>query len=188
MRYLSAMSPDPSPQERQADSLDPARAAAFQVSMGAVPDIVGGSPLPPFFNQLYFWAPRPPAELGRDGHPKVGGLIPDLGPPRRMWAGGRLTFARPSIAGQPAERISTLEAATRKTGRTGPLGFVTLRHEIRQDGALCLTEWQDLVYREDPDPAAPRPAPPEARRDETERCAVGFASTFSFATEISINF
>ena len=174
------MSPDPAPQERQSDSLDPARAAALQVAMGAAPDIVAGSSLPPFFHQLYFWTPRPPAELGRDGHPKVGGLIPDLGLPRRMWAGGRLTFALPLIAGRPAERISTLEAATRKTGRTGPLGFVTLRHEIRQDGALCLTEWQDLVYREDPAPGAPRPAPPEARRDETELREARFDSTFLF--------
>ena len=65
------MSPDPAPQERQSDSLDPARAAAFQVAMGAEPNIVAGSPLPPFFHQLYFWSPRPPEGLGRDGHPST---------------------------------------------------------------------------------------------------------------------
>ncbi|MFC3117523.1 MaoC family dehydratase N-terminal domain-containing protein [Jhaorihella thermophila] len=102
------------------------------------------------------------------------GIIPDMGLPRRMWAGGRLAFHAPLLAGVPAERVSHLEQAVRKTGRSGPLAFVTLRHEISQGRRVCVTEWQDLVYREDPDPSAARPAPPEARRDETERRTVSF--------------
>ncbi len=161
--------------------MDPARAAAFQVALGRAGDIETGSPLPPFFHQLYFWSPQPPEGLGRDGHPRVGGgLIPDLGLPRRMWAGGRLQFDAPLLAGVPAERISVLESQSTKEGRTGPLGFVTLRHEIRQDGQLCVTEWQDLVYREDPDADAPRPVAPMARTDETDRDEVSFDSTLLF--------
>lgn len=168
--------------ECQSDVMDPARAAAFQVALGGVSDIVDGSALPPFFHQLYFWKALPPEELGRDGHPRVGGggLIPDLGLPRRMWAGGRLQFRQPLRAGVRAEKRSFLESANRKTGRTGPLGFVVLRHEIRQDGEMCLTEWQDLVYREDPDPAAPQPVPPRAPVDETDRRGVTFSSTLLF--------
>ncbi|MFC3612165.1 MaoC family dehydratase N-terminal domain-containing protein [Lutimaribacter marinistellae] len=163
------------------DVMDPARAAAFQVALGGPASIVAGAPLPPFFHQLYFWSPQPPEGLGRDGHPRVGGgLIPDMGLPRRMWAGGRLRWHNPLIAGQIAERRSTLESATRKEGRTGPLAFVTLRHEIRQGDTLCLTEWQDLVYREDPDPQAPRPVPPRARTDEASRREQGFDSTRLF--------
>ncbi|WP_235003686.1 FAS1-like dehydratase domain-containing protein [Jhaorihella thermophila] len=161
--------------------MDPARAAAFQVALGQEPTIGAGSVLPPFFHQLYFWAPRPPGALGRDGHPRVGdGIIPDMGLPRRMWAGGRLAFHAPLLAGVPAERVSHLEQAVRKTGRSGPLAFVTLRHEISQGRRVCVTEWQDLVYREDPDPSAARPAPPEARRDETERRTVSFSTTLLF--------
>ncbi|MBY6067361.1 acyl dehydratase [Leisingera aquaemixtae] len=164
------------------DMMDPARAAAFQAALGLTPQVAAGSRLPPFFHQLYFWTPLPPGALGRDGHPKVGGagLIPDMGLPRRMWAGGRLRFQAPLRAGIAAEKTSVLEKAERKTGRTGPLGIVTLRHEIRQEGALCLTEWHDLVYREDPDPAAPKPVPPEARTDETEAREVSFSSTLLF--------
>ncbi|TMV07253.1 acyl dehydratase [Ruegeria sediminis] len=172
---------DETTREIQSDVMDPARAAAFQVAMGQEATIADGSVLPPFFHQLYFWWPRPPQGLGRDGHPKVGGgLIPDLGLPRRMWAGGRLRFADALRAGAPAEKRSELESAASKAGRTGPLGFVTLRHEIWQDGRLCLTEWQDLVYREDPSADAPRPQPPKARTDETERREVAFDSTFLF--------
>ncbi|MFT7593503.1 MAG: 3-methylfumaryl-CoA hydratase, partial [Paracoccaceae bacterium] len=86
--------------------------------------------------------------------------------------------------GQPARRISVVEQAVHKQGRSGPLGFVTLRHEIRQDDTLgdtlCLREWQDLVYREDPDPAAPRPVPPQARTDENDRREVAFDATLLF--------
>ena len=134
----------------------------------------------PFFHQLFFWDAQPPDKLGRDGHPKTGGLIPDLGLPRRMWAGGRLAFHTPLRVGFAAEKTTRVDSKTRKSGRTGPLGFVTLRHEIRQAGQLCVTEWQDLVYREDPDPSAPTPAPPLARRDEALCETVDFNSTLLF--------
>jgi len=158
--------------------MDPARASAFQAALGGSAEIGTGDPLPPFFHQLYFWNALPSEELGRDGHPKVGGLIPDIGLPRRMWAGGRLQFDRPLRAGIQAERLSICESANRKEGRTGPLVFVTLRHEIRQEGVLCLTEWQDLVYREDPAVDAPKPVPLKAPMNET------YAQEFSFSTTL----
>lgn len=162
--------------------MDPARAAAFQVALGREPDITEGSELPPFFHQLYFWRPCPPGDLGRDGHPQVGrsGIIPDMGLPRRMWAGGRLLFCAALRAGQPAERVSHVEAVTTKPGRSGPLSFVTLCHEIRQGDVTCITEWQDLVYRKAPDAQAQRPEPPRARTDETECHDVTFDSTLLF--------
>ena len=165
---------------RQSDVMDPARACAMQVAMGQEPTLRAGDALPPFFHQLYFWSPAPPDGLGRDGHPKVGGLIPDMGLPRRMWAGGRLQFDAPLRLGVPAERVSVCEAAAPKAGRTGPLAFVTLRHEVWQDGRLCLSEWQDLVYREDPAPDAPRPVPPVAASDEEHAETVHFDATLLF--------
>ena len=110
--------------------MDGARANAMQTSLGLPPSIGVGDPLLPFFHQLYFWDPQPPTALGRDGHPKVGGLVPDMGLPRRMWAGGRLKFDTPILTGLPAIRTSRCEKALHKEGRTGPLAFVTLRHEV----------------------------------------------------------
>ncbi|MCM2562598.1 MaoC family dehydratase N-terminal domain-containing protein [Lutimaribacter sp. EGI FJ00015] len=153
--------------DSQTDVMDPARARALQATLGLPTTIEDGDPLPPFFHQVYFWAPEPPARLGRDGHPKTGiGLIPDMGLPRRMWAGGRLEFHGPLRAGVMAERRSVVESTKRKEGRTGPLAFVTLRHEFRQEGVTRVTEWQDLVYREDPDPTTPAPMPPQAPTGE----------------------
>lgn len=130
------------------DRLDVARAAALWATLnldGAPPDV--GDPLPPFFHQIYFWDPVRPPQIGPDGHAALGGLIPDLGLPRRMWAEGRLTFHAPLLAGIRASKITRAISMTRKTGRSGPLAFVTLRHEIRQRGTLAVTEDQGLVYR-----------------------------------------
>ncbi|WP_299295447.1 acyl dehydratase [uncultured Tateyamaria sp.] len=165
---------------RQSDVMDPARAQAMQVALGHAPTLASGDALPPFFHQLYFWTPVAADGLGRDGHPRVGGLIPDMGLPRRMWAGGRLAFYAPLRLGAEAERVSVCEAAQAKTGRTGPLAFVTLRHEVWQGGALCLTEWQDLVYREDPDADAPRPVPPDAPTGAEAEREVRFDATLLF--------
>ena len=171
---------DPHAAISQSDALDPARAQAMCVTLGRGDTIGMGDALPPFFHQLYFWDPRPTASLGRDGHPKVGGVIPDMGLPRRMWAGGRLSFERPLVAGRMATKTTICERAVHKEGRSGPLGFVTLRHEFTQDGVLCLTEWQDLVYREDPSPDAPRLVAPRAPTDETQTQSETFSSTTLF--------
>ena len=162
------------------DAMDPARATALNAALGRAGTLEPGMDLPPFYHQLYFWQASPPGELGRDGHPRVGGLIPETGLPRRMWAGGRLVFEAPLRAGIPAERLSLAESLRHKTGRSGPLAFVTLRHEIRQQGRLCVTEWQDLVYRADPAPGSPPPAVVAAPRDETDRRTEHFDTTLLF--------
>ena len=175
------MQHDPQAAHRQTDVMDPDRANALAMALGLVTGICPGDPLPPFFHQIYFWEAQPPGLLGRDGHPRVGtGLIPDLGLPRRMWAGGALQFHAPLRAGYKAEKRSRVADVTRKEGRSGPLGFVTLAHEVWQDGQLCLTERQDLVYRDDPDPQAVSPQPPQARSDEDTSRTMGFSPTLLF--------
>ncbi len=162
--------------QTRSDPFDLARAHALQATLGHAPDLRTGDPMPPFYHQIYFWDPQPPAHLGRDGHPATGDFIPDLGLPRRMWAAGSLTFHRPLLAGIKAERTSTIEAVTRKQGRSGPLGFVTLKHDIKQRGTLALTERQELVYRED----GTATAPPQAQTDETYAETFDFNSTLLF--------
>jgi 3-methylfumaryl-CoA hydratase len=146
----------------QTDVMDTARADALRITLGLQQPIAAGDPLPPFFHYAYFWDAQLAQDLGRDGHPKLGGFLPDLGLPRRMWAGGRLTFHQALIAGQEAEKRSQVRDVVKKEGRTGPLAFVTVAPEIWQNGHLCVSEEQDLVYREDADPNAPQPTPPSA--------------------------
>lgn len=163
------------------DQLDPARAEALHhtLSLPGKPP-VAGDPLPPFWHHIYFWQPRPPSDLGPDSHVKTGtGLIPDLGLPQRMWAGGRLEFHTPLITGTPAQKTSTVEGSTRKTGRSGPLAFVTIRHEYRQDDQLCVTEHQDLVFKNFPGKGQ-KPKPQPARTNEQTCQSVTFSTTLLF--------
>lgn len=159
------------------DPLDVARAQALAATLGATTPIETGDPLPPFAHHIYFWDAQPPSALGRDGHPAQGGFIPDLGLPRRMWAAGKLVWHRPLLAGIKAEKTSVVESVTRKSGRSGPLAFVRVRHDIRQRQGLALTEWQELVYREDHPQSTP---PPMAATNEDHAETVHFDSTLLF--------
>lgn len=164
----------------QSDVLDPARATALAATLGLERVFALGEKLPPFFHQLYFWDAQRAESLGRDGHPRVGGVIPDMGLPRRMWAGGHLEFHCPLRTGVPAEKTSECVSAQRKLGRSGPLGLVTLHHEIRQAGVLCVTERQDLIYREEADPSSAAPVPPRASTDEQSSQTHSFNPTQLF--------
>jgi len=152
----------------QHDTIDPARAAALH-AMLHLPDPAPseGDPLPPFWHYIQFWEALPPALLGRDGHPKTGGFIPDLDLPRRMWAGGTLDFHHPLIIGGKACKRSRITDVCEKTGKTGRLAIITITHEITQNDVLCLSETQNLIYRGETDKSAP--TPPMAATNEVTR-------------------
>jgi 3-methylfumaryl-CoA hydratase len=124
-----------------------------------------GAALPPLWHWTYFWTAAPQAELGPDGHPQRGGFLPPVPLPRRMWAGGRLTFTRPLQVEGEATRRSQVASVSTKHGATGTLVFVTVRHELGQQGETCVTEEHDIVYRDLPQPGAPAPAPKMAPTD-----------------------
>ena len=178
---ISSMTEHSIPTQTLTDVMDPARARALQATLGIDQTIESGSILPPFFHHIYFWNPQPADNLGRDGHPALGEFVPDMGNDvknlRRMWAAGRLMFHGPLMAGTVAKKTSVIESVTRKTGRSGPLAFVRIRHDIRQRGAVALTEWQDLVYREDSSEA---PARPDAKKNEMQSEVVDFDTTALF--------
>ncbi len=158
--------------ERRADPMDPWPAAALIATLELDRPVPGaGDPLPLFWHWMHFKEAAPRSALGPDGHPALGGFLPPVAEPRRMWAGGRLVRHGDLPLGRPAERVSTILDVAEKTGRSGPLTFVTLRHEIAGAAGLAVVEEQDIVYRADPDPAAPPPAPKPAPTDETARAA-----------------
>lgn len=113
-----------------------------------------GTELPPLWHWIYFLSHHRQSELGPDGHARRGGFLPPVPLPRRMWAGGRLHWTpdNPLRLGQEARRISRIESVTHKSGRSGALVFVVVRHEFHNARGLALTEEHDIVYR-----PAPRP-------------------------------
>src|SRR6185295_13773182 len=102
-----------------------------------------GDPLPPLWHWLYFLPLARQSEIGPDGHPKRGGFLPPVPLPRRMWAGGRLDFLQPLHVGERVERTSRIADVTSKQGRTGPLVFVLVRHEIAGERGIAIVEEHD---------------------------------------------
>ena len=142
--------------------IDARQAAALTATLDRPFSFTQGSALPPLWHWIYFWTAAPQSELGPDGHPQRGGFLPPVPLPRRMWAGGRLTFAAPLAIGQDATRTSRVQSVTAKTGASGDLAFVTVVHELVQAGKTCVTEEHDIVYRAYPQPGAAAPAPKTA--------------------------
>ncbi len=124
------------------------------------------SHLPPLWHWLYFLSGERQSNMGHDGHPRRGGFLPPVTLPRRMWAGGRLWFQRPLTVGESIRRESRIQSVQVKSGRSGQLVFVTVRHEIGDDRGIALSEEHDIVYREAPVPGAHAPQPADAPIDE----------------------
>jgi len=119
-----------------------------------------GDPAPPLAHWLYFLPSYRQSDAGPDGHALKGGFLPPVPLPRRMWAGSRLEFLRPLAVGAYVERTSTIRDVVVKQGRSGPLVFVTVRHELSDAGGPVLSDEHDIVYRGEAALAAsPVPAP-----------------------------
>lgn len=140
--------------------LDPEQANRMAVTLDRKPAFTSGDVLPPAWHWLYFHDVVRASDLGEDGHPALGVTMPPVPLPRRMWAGGELEFRFPLRLGTTATRISTIRSVTEKHGRTGPLFFVTVEHDVRVDEQTALREGQTIVYRELPTEPASTDGPP----------------------------
>jgi 3-methylfumaryl-CoA hydratase len=107
--------------------------------------------------------------IGADGHPARGGFLPPVPFPRRMWAGGEVEFFDPLLVGDTVRRRSVIEEVTLKTGRSGEMIFVTIRHHYETARGVALVERQDIVYRAldttAPPPSGTSPDPVEETAD-----------------------
>ena len=121
-----------------------------------VPDLDGGAGLPLLWHWLYLLDRPAQADLGPDGHP-VRGVLPVPPAPglRRMWAGGRVRRSGVLRCGEPATKLTRVLSMTSKVGRTGPLTFVVVGHQIVQRDQVVVDEEQDVVYREATSPTGP---------------------------------
>jgi len=157
-------------QETLRDSVTATPVKALNATLDhAAMDVQKGTMLPPLWHWLYFLPLHRQSEIGADGHAKRGGFLPPVPLPRRMWAGSQFEFRSPVRVGDHVERTSTIANVTEKSGRTGKLVFVKVRHELLCNGAPdpAVVEFHDIVYREakqasdvEPPPvAAPTGAP-----------------------------
>ena len=79
-----------------------------------------------------------------------------------MWAGGRLSFQRPLLVGERAEKRSEIADVKLRHGRTGDLVFVVVRHTVTGPDGVAVVDEHDIVYRPAPEPGAAPPPPQPA--------------------------
>jgi 3-methylfumaryl-CoA hydratase len=137
-----------------ADVLRVQPARFMQATLDRAPDLGEGDAVPPLWHWLYCLEALRGSDLGRDAHPKKGGFLPPVALPRRMWAGGRVRFHGDLVLGADVRKVSTIKSIAQKSGRTGDLCFVTVAHDVFFGDDLVIAEEQDIVFREDPKPAA----------------------------------
>lgn len=116
-----------------------------------------GSVLPPLWHWLYFLPIYRRDQANYDGHAGLGGFLPPVKLPRRMWAGSRVSFLNDLTIGAEARKVSTVKSIQQKTGNSGDLVFVTVLHHVFQDDVCCIKEEHDIVYRSAPDENAAVP-------------------------------
>ncbi len=151
-------------EERRNDVLDPALAARWLATFD-LPAQAGG-PMPAGIHFCLCTPDAATAALGEDGHPKRdtgdASFFPPVPLPRRMWAASAIEFHAPIAIGAAIERTSRIASITPKSGKSGEMVFVDVRHETSADGTLAVRETQTLVYREAAAPDAPlQPAAPD---------------------------
>jgi 3-methylfumaryl-CoA hydratase len=154
--------------ERRVDHVGAGAVAAIAATLDRDDfQLVDGAEVPPLWHWLFFTSRDRQSELGEDGHARRGGFLPPVPLPQRMWAGGRLDFEHPLRIGEAIERTSRIADIRFREGHSGPLVFVTVRHEISNPQGVAIVEEHDIVYRDAVRASAIGPAPQAAPTGES---------------------
>jgi 3-methylfumaryl-CoA hydratase len=142
-------------EERGSVELDLASVRRMAAMLDREAPLCAGNALPCLWHWIFAAPAARARDLGEDGHALTGSFLPRIPLPRRLWAGSRLQFKAPIRIGDSIVRRSSIVDVRAKEGRSGPLVFVTLRHEISVGDTLAIDEEQDLVYRDHSPASAP---------------------------------
>ena len=130
--------------EEEVLSLGQAQGLAATLDRDAA-SLKNGDVLPAGWHWIYFTPTAGRSALGPDGHEERAGFLPSP-LPRRMWAGGSLRFPGTLRIGEQVRRVSTIQSIEQKQGRSGPLVFVTIHHQISNQDGSAVEEEQNLVF------------------------------------------
>jgi 3-methylfumaryl-CoA hydratase len=161
------------------------RVVEEDVSLGAVRRIASmldldpdgfrrGDALPPHWFTLFCAETPRQSDIGPDGHPKPGVVLPPIPLPRRMGAGRRVRIPGVLRIGDVAVKTAEVAAIVPKQARTGFITVLTMRHTIRVNDAVVAVDEFDAVYREAVKPGEksavtpPNPAPSGADWNVTQ--------------------
>jgi len=132
-----------------------------------------GDPLPLPWHWMFFRDCTAQSELGTDGLPERGGLMPPVPLPRRMWAASDIKFNSPLRLGETAIKRSEITSVTEKCGKSGRLVFVNLCHTILNEAEeVAIVEGQTIVYTEAVKSSAMLPSRPSPENPSWRRSLV----------------
>jgi 3-methylfumaryl-CoA hydratase len=136
-----------------------------------------GSELPPHWFTLFFSETVRQSDIGPDGHPNKGVVLPPIPMPRRMGAGRRVRIMGSLRAGEAATRKSEVANIVPKSGRSGDIFVLSLRQTIEQHGKTLAVDDFDAIYR----PAVP----PGQKTTETVPAQARTGHAWSDTTRLS---
>jgi 3-methylfumaryl-CoA hydratase len=141
-----------------------------------------GSELPPHWFTFIGVEPVRQDQIGPDGHANKGIVLPPVPMPRRMGAGRRVKIAGLLRAGEPAVKRAEVVDIVPKTGRSGEIFVLTMRHSYEQAGKTVAVDEHDAIYR----PAVPpgqkttQTVPTPARSDHAWSDKTSLTNTLNF--------
>jgi 3-methylfumaryl-CoA hydratase len=121
------------------------------------------------------------SELGPDGiapaleDPALGAAFP-----RRVFGGARITQHAPLHVGDNVRCRSEVVSTTRRSGASGEMVVLVLRHRYAAGGTLCIEEEQDIVHLPPASGSAPLPPGKPAPSDPVVSKLVTPSSTLLF--------
>jgi 3-methylfumaryl-CoA hydratase len=121
-------------------------------------------------------------DLGPDGHAKKGIVLPPIPMPRRMGAGRRVNIMGCLRTGEPAVKKAEVVDIQPKSGRSGDIFVLTMRHTYEQAGKVLAIDEHDAIYRPAVPPGQKTTAtvPRTARTDHTWADRTDLSNTLNF--------
>ncbi|BFZ54602.1 hypothetical protein PYCC9005_001639 [Savitreella phatthalungensis] len=145
------------------------------------PRLSEGDVLPPAYHQAFFTPEVSEAGLTNDGGDPT---FNPPGFPRRMWAGGNLSFSPNNRlrVGQAVTETTTFERVDSKMTRSGsPMLVVWVRKRYENDAGLALEDRRSWLFR--PEARASAQSTGEARTEDGPTDADGYLASY-IASEI----
>jgi len=175
--------------QEKSDTITPRLAESFNAIFNAQSGLEAGDRAPLGIHWCLAPDIVPMEGLGPDGHPARGGFLPPVPLPRRMWAGGEISFQGHFELGDTVVKRSRIEDVSAKAGRSGALVFVTVQHEYLTPRGVALSERQDIVYRDQAGRSAAaaatrsrdRPAPRRSGADRTRTVTASAPLLFRYS-------
>lgn len=147
-----------------------------------------GALLPPHWFALFGCESARQSEIGPDGHPEPGVVLPPIPLPRRMGAGRRTRIMGELRVGDPLIKRAEVVGIEPKQARTGTICVLTMRHSYEVRGQTIAVDEFDAVYREAVAPGtsspvnAGTPAPADAAWSERKHLPNSLVFRYSAVT------